>query len=106
VYRPGDEGVTLPRPLRQGAAQYTSESMRRQIEGVVAIELIVRDDGTLTDARILRSLDPHFGLDEQAYKAALEWRFVPGSKDGKPVNVRVTIESRFCLSRNCGAPAK
>jgi outer membrane biosynthesis protein TonB len=32
-------------------------------------------DGGAADARIVRSLDPVFGLDEEALKAARQWRF-------------------------------
>ena len=37
------------------------------------------------------------GLDQQAVKAAKQWRFRPGTKDGKAVAVSVTLEMRFTL---------
>ena len=43
------------------------------------------------------SLDPTYGLDEQAVAAAKRWEFKPGTKDGKPVAVRVTLEMSFTL---------
>jgi TonB family protein len=38
-----------------------------------------------------------FGLDQQAVDAARQWTFKPGTKDGKPVAVRVHIELTFTL---------
>jgi periplasmic protein TonB len=44
---------------------------------------------------VKKSLDPE--LDEQAIKATKEWRFRPGTKDSKPVDVLVNIELTFRL---------
>jgi protein TonB len=46
---------------------------------------------------VSRSLDSTFGLDQEAIKAAKQWLFKPGTKDGKPVAVRVMIELTFML---------
>jgi TonB family protein len=45
----------------------------------------------------MRSLDPRFGLDEEAIKAARQWRFAPGTRMGQPVSVQITIELTFTL---------
>jgi len=47
--------------------------------------------------RVIRSLDPVFGLDQEALKAARQWRFVPGRRQGQPVPVLVSIELTFTL---------
>ena len=46
---------------------------------------------------MVRSLDSTFGLDQEAVKAARQWRFVPGMRLGEPVAVRITIELTFTL---------
>jgi TonB family protein len=46
---------------------------------------------------VVKSLDPTFGLDGEAVKAAKQWRFVPGTRFGEPVAVLVTIELTFTL---------
>ena len=46
---------------------------------------------------MLRSLDPTFGLDQQAINTAKTWRFRPGTRMGEPVSVLVTIELTFTL---------
>ena len=96
VYRPGN-GVETPQPLRQVRPNYTSEAMRAKIQGEVIIEAVVLPDGTVGDVKIVRSLDTNFGLDEEAVKAALQWRFRPGTRFGDPVAVLVTIALTFTL---------
>ena len=45
--------------------------------------------------RVTESLDTEYGLDQQALEAVKQWEFRPGTKDGKPVAVRVHIELTF-----------
>jgi len=96
AYRPGN-GVTLPRVLREVRPQYTAEAMRAKVQGTVLLECIVRPDGSVGDVQIVRSLDPTFGLDQEAIKAAKQWRFAPGTRMGEAVPVLVTIELQFTL---------
>ena len=46
---------------------------------------------------VVRSLDGVFGLDQEAIKAAKQWRFSPGMKQGVAVPVLVTISMGFTL---------
>ena len=96
VYRPGN-GVSLPRVLREVKPQYTSDAMRAKIQGTVLIECVVQPDGSVTDVHVVRSLDPTFGLDQEAMKAARAWRFAPGVRMGEPVAVQISIELTFTL---------
>ena len=97
AFRPGN-GVVLPKPLSQVRPQYTGAAMREKIQGKVALECIVEPDGSVQRARVLRSLDAVYGLDEQAVKAAKQWRFAPGTKDNVAVPVMITIELTFTLA--------
>lgn len=94
--RPGS-GVTVPRLVHEIKPRYTVEAMKAKIQGFVLLESVVETDGRVNRVRIVRSLDPTLGLDEEAVKAARQWRFTPGSKDGIPVPVLVTIELTFQL---------
>ncbi len=96
VYRPGN-GVTTPRILRQVKPAYTSDAMRAKVQGTVLLQCTVTPDGSVTDVRVVRSLDPVFGLDQEAIKAARQWRFAPGTRMGEPVAVEITIELSFSL---------
>lgn len=96
VYHPGN-GVTTPVPLNSVKPQYTSEAMRARIQGTVLVECVVQPNGECTNVQIVHSLDPTFGLDQEAIKAAQKWRFKPGTRLGQPVPVLVTIELSFAL---------
>ncbi len=96
VYRPGN-GVETPRPIREIRPRYTAEAMRAKIQGAVLLEAIVLPDGSVGDVTVVRSLDRTFGLDDEALKAAKQWRFTPGTRFGEPVAVLVTIELSFTL---------
>lgn len=96
IYQPGN-GVSLPRVLREVKPQYTADAMRAKVQGVVLIQCVVRPDGSVSDVQVIRSLDPTFGLDQQAVLAARQWRFAPGTRMGEPVPVLVTIELTFTL---------
>lgn len=96
AYRPGS-GVSIPRVLREVKPAYTADAMRAKIQGTAIVEAVVLPDGTVGEVQIVKSLDASFGLDEEAKKAARQWRFVPGTKNGQPVPVLVTIELMFTL---------
>jgi TonB family protein len=97
VHDSKEAGVTLPQPTRQVKAQYTAEAMRQMIEGDVLLGVVVKADGSVGAVDVKESLDSVYGLDENAVKAMKEWAFKPGTKDGKPVAVRVDVKMKFTL---------
>lgn len=96
VYRPGP-GIRVPIPIREVRPRYTVEAMRAKMEGSVLLEAVVLADGTVGEIHIVRSLDPSFGLDEEAVNAVRQWRFSPGTRFGEPVAVRVSLTLTFTL---------
>jgi protein TonB len=86
-----------PRVLVIVKPEYTAAAMNARSQGIVVVACIVQPDGSVADARVVRSIDAAFGLDQEAIKAARRWRFLPGTRLGKPVAVRVTIEVAFTL---------
>ena len=91
------DGVTLPVPVRQVKAGYTAAAMDARVEGTVLMDAVVLADGKVGDVKVTQSLDTEYGLDTQAVEAIKQWLFKPGTKDGKPVAVRVAIEMTFTL---------
>ncbi|NDF00238.1 MAG: energy transducer TonB [Verrucomicrobia bacterium] len=63
----------------------------------IGLACIVMPDGSVGDVKVTRSLDPIFGLDQEAIKAAKNWKFSPGMRLGEPVPVIITIELTFTL---------
>ena len=96
AYMPGN-GVSSPTVIREVKPAYTAEAMRAKVQGTVWLQCVVMPDGSVSEVQITKSLDSTFGLDQEAIKAAKQWRFKPGMRQGEPVPVRVTIELTFTL---------
>jgi len=94
VYRIGS-GITAPVPLTKSEAEYSEQARRAKYQGTVSVSLIVNKQGKPEDVRVVKSLG--MGLDEKAVESLRKWTFKPGTKDGKPVAVRATIEVNFRL---------
>lgn len=96
VYEPGN-GVTLPIVVKEVKPTYTEKAKAQKIQGAVLLTTVVEDDGSVDEVVVVRSLDPE--LDQQAIDALKQWLFKPGTKEGKPVAVRITCELVFTLPR-------
>ena len=91
----GDYGISPPKPVYQPNPEYSEKARRKKIQGVVIVGIIVSPDGTVRDASVVKSLEP--GFDKQAIAAVSKWKFQPATKDGKPVAVRIVVETNFRL---------
>jgi TonB family protein len=96
VYEPGD-GISLPTVVKEVKPEYTKEAMSAKIQGSVWMSVVVGATGDVADVQITRSLDSEFGLDARATETAYQWKFRPGTRNGEPVAVRVTVEMTFKL---------
>jgi TonB family protein len=95
VYRAGP-AVTSPQLISQVRPTYTADALDQRIQGSVVLEVVVTTEGTPSEIRVVRSLDPA-GLDEEAIKAVRQWKFKPGRLAGIPVNVLVTVVVDFTI---------
>ena len=89
--------LVMPTVIRSVKPEYTTEAMRAHVQGVVLVRAIVQADGTVRDVRVVRSLDPVFGLDQAAVRAATQWLFRPALMAGQPVALAISIELVFSL---------
>jgi TonB family protein len=96
VYTPGAD-ITLPTVVSSVRPVYTSDAMAAGIQGEVLLDCVVQPDGTVGDVTVTRSLDSTTGLDRQAIEAIRLWRFKPGTRNGRPVPVRVAVNMTFTL---------
>jgi protein TonB len=90
-------GFTFPQVLREVKPRYSMDAMRAKLQGTVAIEAIVSVDGRVEKARVIRSLDSVWGLDEEALTAARGWVFTPARVNGEIVRARIILELEFRL---------
>jgi TonB family protein len=94
VFKPGN-GITMPRVLSEVKPEYPPETKVKGVQGVVLLECVVLPSGRVGEVRVKKPLEPT--LDEAAIRAMRQWRFVPGTKDEKPVPVQVEVEMTFTL---------
>jgi TonB family protein len=92
VYKVGGE-VTAPQAIFMPDPAYTAEARQKGISGSLTLGLKVRPDGTTSDIRVVKGLDP--GLDQSAVETVSHWRFQPGTKSGIPVTVEVRVVVSF-----------
>jgi TonB family protein len=88
-------GISAPRPIATPDPDYTEEARRAKTQGTCILWMIVDAEGHPRDIRIVRGLG--FGLDTKAIEAVKQWRFQPALKDGKAVNVQISVEVAFHL---------
>ena len=94
VYKVGG-GISAPQAISAPDPDYTEEARRAKKQGTCVLWLIVDAAGRPRDIKVVRGLG--LGLDAKALEAVQQWRFQPALKDGKPVDVQISVEVEFHL---------
>jgi TonB family protein len=94
VYKVGG-GISAPTAISAPDPDYTEEARRARKQGTCELWLIVDSTGHPRDIRVIRGLG--FGLDAKALEAVKQWRFQPALKDGRPVDVQISVQVDFHL---------
>jgi len=117
-------GVAAPVVRTTREPQYTQAGMILKLQGAVDLEVVVKPDGTVGDARVMRGLDARLpelvaelkrlggshsdfvlqtvgngpiGLDANALECVKTWTFEPGTILGRAVPVIQTVSVPFKL---------
>lgn len=88
---PGDINKWLGKNVK-----YPVIAQENNIQGRVTVQFVIEKDGSITDVKVLRSVDP--SLDKEAVrvvKSMPKWK--PGKQRGKPVRVSYTVPINFRL---------
>jgi protein TonB len=96
---PSAEGeVVLARPLYRDnpVPVYPALARRRQWQGTVVLEVLVKADGLVAELSVEQG-SGHRVLDEAALAAVRNWRFTPGRQGRQPVAMKVLVPVRFGL---------
>ena len=89
-------GVKAPAKIRDVKPVYPPIAQQAHVQGVVIIEAIIDGDGTVADARILRSIPL---LDQAALEAVQQWKFAPVQLNGAPTAVLMTVTVNFRIQQ-------
>jgi len=73
---------------------YPATALPTREEGAVVVSALVRTDGSVKQI-MLRQSSGYADLDTAAANAVNGWKFVPGTKDGQPVDAWTNIQIKF-----------
>ena len=88
-------GVIQP-PRRLDRPVYPADAQNAGVSGVVVVDILIDGTGTVTDARVVRSIPL---LDEAAVEAVHNWHFQPTLVNGQAVPIRMNVSVAFTLSQ-------
>lgn len=83
--------------------RYPAKAQEAGKQGRVIVQFVVRKDGSLSDFKVLRPVDPW--LDAEAIRVIStmpKWK--PGMQEGKPVSVKFTLPVTFMLEGTNNKP--
>jgi TonB family protein len=89
----GKGGLTAPVATQKVDPAYPLELMRRNVQGTVTLYAVIRNDGSVSDVRVLRGVDDR--LDQYARAALAGWRFRPATKNGNAVDLEAVVMIPF-----------
>lgn len=89
----GSEVDQKARILSKPEPSYTEEARKNQIVGTVVLRVVFSSGGTVTNIQAVSGL-PN-GLTERAIAAARQIKFVPATKDGRPVSMWMQLQYNF-----------
>ena len=74
--------------------KYPVKAEEKKIQGRVVCTFVVERDGSITDVRVVNSVDP--SLDKEAIRVVKSMpKWIPGRANGKPVRVKYTVPVTF-----------
>jgi protein TonB len=95
---PPSEPITLAAPnyKKNTSPAYPLSARKRNYEGTVLLDVLVRKDGTVGSVRVAQS-SGHEALDQAAIRAVAAWNFHPGKRGDEPLEMWVAVPIRFQL---------
>ena len=88
-------GVTAPVPVHRVQPTYPTPARNAHLEGQVTLEAVILRDGGVGEIRVVRGLG--MGCTQAAIEALKQWRFNPGRRNGRPVDVYFELTVDFVL---------
>ena len=86
--------IARPEKIRDVPPVYPQLAQSAKVSGMVIIEAIITKEGTVRDAKVLRSVSL---LDRAALEAVRQWRYTPTTLNGVPVEVIMTVTVIFTI---------
>lgn len=72
---------------------YPDAALRQRVRGEVVLRVLVSETGAPVEAHVTKGV--RADIDAAAVAAAMQWRFAPARKNGKPVRTDATVRFAF-----------
>ena len=86
--------IKAPVKVRHVSPAYPEDAQAAKVQGVVIMEARIERDGSVSRARVLKSIPM---LDDAAVEAVRQWEFTPTLMNGAPVPIMMTVTVNFTL---------
>lgn len=90
-------GITPPRLISAPDPAYPRGVREEAGPQTVTLSVVVGSNGKACNPQVNDSPGPEF--ERAALDAIRDWRWKPGSREGKPIAVQITVEMTFQTSR-------
>lgn len=100
----GGKGVTPPLLIYSVDPEMTDKARQKKLSGTCVVSMIVDISGTTQNVQISKSIASAVapklrsaarGLDLNCVEAARQYRFKPGTYQGKPIPVEIKVEINY-----------
>ena len=86
--------IKEPKKIKDVKPVYPEAAKAAGVQGIVIIETRIATDGSVNEAKVLRSVPE---LDRAAIDAVMQWKYTPTLLNGQPVEVIMTVTVTFSL---------
>jgi protein TonB len=88
--------MSKPTLIHKVAPTYPTDAKKEGVEGVVVLDAVIAEDGTVRETRVQRGDDAR--LVSAAQSAVGQWRFQPvQDENGEPTEVLFAVTIKFAL---------
>ena len=89
------DDIEAPKPISMPKPSYSESTLKEVIKGTVELSCVVTSKGVPVQISLIQRLHPD--LDRAAMEALRQWTFRPGTKQQKPVAVRIRVQFNFAV---------
>ena len=101
IARLGSPNVAPPVFTQKIAPTYPPQAIEAGIQGYVILEAVLKKSGEIDSVIVLKGIEEgRFGLEQAAIDALKQWQYQPGTVQGSPADVRMTLKIDFLLNNH------
>lgn len=92
---PLEEVDVRPSAIKKVSPKLTITAERSSAHGEILLNVLISERGDVLDVKLVKGVSKTFGMNEEAMKAVMQWKFSPAIKSGKRVRVWMLVLVKF-----------